>query len=247
VTAGAVVEEVGGSLSRWIRPMAAAFASLAVLAGGAALWECGRRAGTAAPDMDSVALIGTLARVGGDSWLRRRARPGDLRWRRALVLPGGARAGLLAPRSKRALALETLATCGMFVGGLVWAGSKVDGWNGRILTALGVVGLPILAHAVFKRLRHPVLVAITSEGVVAEGKALPWDQIKSVRRDKDGVRLRVRGPDRDTDKGRWVTVGGADCAVSDERLAHVIEYYLATPHRRGALDVNVPGPLGAVR
>jgi len=218
----------------------AAFASLGVLVAGAALWEYGR---TAAPDLGGIALIGTVAHLGGDHWLRHRTRRDDLRWRRALTLPGGTRPGLLARRSKRALALEIFATGGMFGGGLIWAGSRVEGWSGRVMTALCVVALPILAYGVFKALRNPVLVAVTSRGVVAGGQALPWEHIKSVRRDKEGVQLRVR----DADKGRWVTVGGTDCAVSNERLAHVIEYYLATPHRRSALDLNAPGPLGAVR
>lgn len=221
----------------------AVFASLAVLVAGAAVWEYGRRAGTAAPDLSDIGLIGTLAYLGGAEWLRRRIQRDDLHWHHALALPGGPRPGLLARRSKRATALETFVVGGIFGGGLLWGGSRADGWNGRIMTALGVVALPILAFAVFKRLRHPVLVAVTSQGVVAGGQTLSWEHIKSVRRDKEGVQLRVR----DSDKGRWVTVGGTECAVSNERLAHVIEYYRATPHRRIALDLNAPGPLGAVR
>lgn len=241
MTAGAVVEE-GGGWSRWIRPVVAGFASLAVLAGGAALWEYGRRAGAAAPDLGNLLFLATGVHVGGMEWLRRRTRRGDLTWRRAVTVPGGRRPGLFARRSKRALAIGAFAASGIIGGGLVWGGSRVDGWSGRITTALAIVVLPMLAWSVFRRLRHPTLVAITSAGVVADGQALPWEVIRSVRRDKEGVHLRVR----DSDKGRWVTVGSEFCAVSDERLAHVIEYYLATPHRRVALDLNAPGPLGAV-
>ncbi|MGN9906381.1 hypothetical protein ACTMTJ_02410 [Phytohabitans sp. LJ34] len=230
-------------MSRGIRSVVAAFASLAVLVAGAAVWEYGRRSGTAAPDLSGIGLIGTLAYLGGIDWVRRRIQRDDLRWHRALALPGGARPGLLARRSKRGLALMIVAVGGIFAGGLLWGGARADGWNGRIMTALCVVTLPMLAWVVFKAVRHPILVAVTSQGVVAGGQTLSWEHIKSVRRDKDGVQLRVR----DSDKGRWVTVGGDGCAVSNERLAHVIEYYRATPHRRIALDLNAPGPLGAVQ
>jgi hypothetical protein len=242
VTAGAVVEEVRGGWSRWARPVAAASASLAVLAAGATLWEYGRRSGTALPaDPKDIAALAGGVHVGGKAWLRSRTRRGDLHWRRALVLPGGPRPGLIAQRSKRMHAVEVVGLTGVFGSGLVWGGSTIDGWQGRIPTAISVVLLPMIAYGLFKRLRHPTLVAVTSRGVVAEREELPWDRIASVRRDKDGVHLRRKGEER------HVTVGGADCAVSDERLAHVIEYYLATPHRRVALDLNAPGPLGAVR
>jgi hypothetical protein len=125
--------------------------------------------------------------------------------------------------------------------GLVWGGAELDGWDGRITTAFVAVAVVVLARTLFQELRRPVLVAITSEGVVTERRTVPWERIASVHRDKEGVHLRLR------DQVRYVTVGGEDCAVSDERLAHVIEYYLATPHRRIALDVSAPGPLGAVR
>jgi hypothetical protein len=242
VTAGAVVEEVGGGWSRWLRPAVAASASLAVLAAGAALWEYGRRTGDNVPfDPHDVLLLATGLHFGGRAWLRQRTRRGDLRWRRALVLRRGVRPGLFAPRSKLALALETVAVTGMAGSGLVWAGAELDGWGGRILTAFWAVAVPVLARMLFQALRRPVLVAITSEGIVTERETVPWERITSVDRDKEGVHLRLR------DQVRYVTVGGEDCAVSDERLAHVIEYYLATPHRRIALDLNAPGPLGAVR
>jgi hypothetical protein len=242
VTAGTVVEEVRGGWSRWARPVAAASASLAVLAASAALWEYGRRAGTATPaDPKDIAALATVVHLGGGEWLRRRTRRGDLNWRRALVLPGGRRPGLVAQRSKRGQAVEVVGLTGMFGSGLVWGGSTIGEWQGRITTAICVVLVPMIAGAVFQRLRHPTLVAVTSRGVVVESEELPWDQIASVRRDKEGVRLALKG------EVRRVTVGGEDCAVSDERLAHVIGYYLATPHRRVTLDLNAPGPLGAVR
>lgn len=242
VDAGAVVEEVRGGWSRWARPVAAAFASLAVLAASAALWEYGRRAGTTTPaDPKDISALAAVVHLGGKEWLRRRTRRDDLHWRRTLVLPGGRRPGLVARRSKRSQAVEVVGVTGLFGGGLVWGGSAIGEWQGRIPTAMCVVLIPMVAHVVFQRLRHPTLVAVTSRGVVAEGEELPWDQIASVRRDKEGVRLRLKG------QARYVTVGGEDCAVSDERLAHVIEFYLATPHRRAALDLNPPGPPGAVQ
>jgi hypothetical protein len=50
---------------------------------------------------------------------------------------------------------------------------------------------PLAACAVFQRLHRPVLVALTSRGVVAETEDMPWERIGSVRRDKDGVHLRL--------------------------------------------------------
>lgn len=243
VTAGMVVEEVGGDRTRWAHTVVAASASLAVLAAGAALWGYGRRVGTGLPvDPHDVLFFATGLHLGGRAWLRRRTRRGDLRWRRRLHLPGGARPGLIARRSTLALGIECVGVAGMLGSGLVWAGATVGGWDGRIFSALGAVVLPAAAFWLFKALRrHPAFVAVTSVGVVNGDETVPWERIARVHRDKQGVHLRMK------DQVRYVTVGGEDCAVSDERLAHVIEYYLAAPHRRIALDVNTPGPLGAVR
>jgi hypothetical protein len=245
VTAGTVVEEVAGAWRRWARAMLAASASLAVLFAGAALWEYGRRAGDATPvNPRDVLFFASLGHFGGEAWLRRRPRRADLRWRRALPLPGMTRPGFVAPRSGWALVVDAVGLSGTYVGFLVLSGSTVDGWMGRIGTALCLVLTPLAAYAVFQRLHRPVLVALTSRGVVAEMEDMPWERIGSVRRDKDGVHLRLV---EDGEGVRYVTVGGPDCAVSDERLARVIEYHLANPHRRVALDVSAPGPLPAVR
>ncbi|BCB81610.1 hypothetical protein Pflav_080200 [Phytohabitans flavus] len=242
MTAGAVVEEVGRDLARWLRPVAAAFASLAVLVAGAALWEYGRRAGTATPvDPHDVLFLAGIGHLGVQAALRSRTRRGRLRWRPALVLPGGTRPGLLARRSRWAWAIEVAAGGAVVGSGLVWGGSTIGAWEGRISSAVGVAALLVSAFAVFRSLRRPRFVAITSTGVTTEDEALPWERIASVLRDKKGVHLRLR------DQVRYVTVGGHDYSISNEHLAHVIEYYLATPDRRIALDVNVPGPLGAVR
>ncbi|GAA4436229.1 hypothetical protein [Phytohabitans houttuyneae] len=244
VSSGAVVEEVRGGWSRVVRRVAATAAGLAVLVAGTALWEYGRRAGDTVPaDPGDVVLFATFGHYGGEAWLRRRTRRGDLRWRRALPLPGGTRPGLVARRSRRSLAIDAVGLCGLLGGTLVFSGSAIDGWLGRITTAICVVALPLAALAVFQRLRCPVLVAVTSRGVVAEGEELPWELITSVRRGKDGVDLRLR----EDGEVRHVSVGGHECTVSNERLADVIAYYLDTPHRRSTLDLNAPGPLPAVR
>ncbi len=88
------------------------------------------------------------------------------------------------------------------------------------------------------RLRRSGYVAVTSHGVAFGGQVIRWEQIGAVHRDKEGVHLRLKA----SEHPRYVPLSDPDCAVSDDRLAETIEFYLADPNRRSTLD---GGPTGS--
>jgi hypothetical protein len=232
-----IIEEPGRDRLRWIRTAMAAFATSASMAAGTALWEYGRQAGGAAPDVSCIMFVTTGVHLAGTKWLRRRGRRADFRWRAALVLPDGVHPGLLGRWSRSALALDTVTTIGFVGGALLFSGGQVGAGSvrsGAIWSTLAGAAAVALAVSAFGRLRRSGYVAITSHGVAVGGHIVRWEQIGAVYRDKEGVHLRLKTPEN----SRYVGVSGPDCAVSDERLAEVIEFYLANPHRRSALDTG---------
>jgi hypothetical protein len=231
-----IVEEPGRGWRRWIRTAVAAVAASAIVGAGAAVWEYGRRAGGAAPDVGVIVFVATGVYLAGMHWLRRRGRRADFRWRAALVLPEGVHPGLLGRWSRFALAFDTVEVIGLVGGGLLFAGGKVGAGSvwGAVLSPLGGVMAVTVAVSTFGRLRRSGYVAVTSHGVAAGGHLVRWEQIGAAQRDKDGVHLHLRA----SGKPRSVDVGGPHSAVSDERLVEVIEFYLANPHRRSALDTG---------
>ncbi|HEX5996389.1 MAG TPA: hypothetical protein VFY84_14705 [Jiangellales bacterium] len=100
----------------------------------------------------------------------------------------------------------------------------------QVLTAPAIA----LAVTIFGGMRRSASVVVTSHGVAAGGLFVRWEQIGAVQRDKDGGHLHLRTPG----DPRSVDIGGLRCAVSDERLVEVIEFYLANPRRRSALDTG---------
>nr|MDT0660162.1 hypothetical protein [Micromonospora sp. DSM 115978] len=232
-----VIEEPRRNRRRWTRALAAIVAATGAAAGCVAIWEYARRAGDAAVDLSGLLLIGTVAHFAGRSALRRRKRRVDLRWESDLVLPGGVSAGLTARWSRAGLAVRAVAAGGFLLGGPIFLGKWVsDGFDLPGVLAVVAVGgiVVVVARSVFGRLRWSGCVAVIARGVAARGRLINWDQISAVHRDDDGVHLQLRGEEKP------VTVGGPDCAVADERLVEVIEFYRVHPHRRSALDTG-PG------
>ncbi|HEX2773778.1 MAG TPA: hypothetical protein VHN18_15280 [Micromonosporaceae bacterium] len=215
----------------------AAIAASAVVAAGATVWEYGRRAGGAAPDFGAILFVVSGVELAATRWLLRRDRRADFRWRAALVLPDGVHPGLVGRWSRTALAIDTVAATGLGGGGLLFAGGKVGAgsvWYGTIASTVAGAAVIGLAVSVVGRLRRSGSVAVTSHGVAAGCRLVRWEQIGAVQRDKDGVHLRLRAPG----DPRSVDIGGPHCAVSDERLVDVIDFYLAYPERRSALDTG---------
>lgn len=130
-----------------------------------------------------------------------------------------------------------IAATGFVGGGLLFSGGQVGAgsvWSGPIGSTLAGAAAFALAASAFGRLRRSGCVAITSDGVAVGGHIVRWEQIGAVYRDKEGVHLRLKTPEN----LRYVGLSSPDCAVSDERLAEAIEFYLANPHRRSALDTG---------
>lgn len=243
-----IIEEQRRNRLRWIRIVVAAFAASAIVAAGAALWEYGRRAGGAVPDVSCILFVATGVHLAGTRWLRRRGRRADFRWRAALVLPNGVHPGLQGRRSRSALAIGAVTATGFVGSGLLFFGGQVGAgrvWSGPIGSILAGAAAIALAASAFGRLRRSGYVVITSHGVAVGGHIVLWEQIGAVYHDKEGVHLRLKTPENP----RYVGLSGPDCAVSDERLAEAIEFYLANPHRRSALDIGpaqlaLPAPQG---
>jgi hypothetical protein len=234
-----VIEEADQARLRRVRVMVAAAAALATVAAGGVVWAYGWRAGDAAPDAGGIVFIATLVHLAGTRWLRKRDRRADFGWRAALVVPDGVCAGLLARRSRRAAAIEAIAATGLVGGGLLMAGGRMGAgkiWSGALWSAFAGAMAVAVAVSVFNGLRRSGCVAVTSHGVAAGGRLVRWAEIESVRRDKDGVQLRIRS----AANPRPMLIGGSQCAVSDERLHEVVEYFLTHPHRRSALDGGGP-------
>jgi hypothetical protein len=193
--------------------------------------------GAAAPDVDILVLLSAGLHFAGTRWLRTRKRRADLRWQAALVLPDGVRPGLLGRWSWVAVAVNAVGTTGFVLGGLVFFGGRVGAdsiWFGVIGSIAAGAGAIVLADGAFRRLRRSGHLAITSGGVAVGDEVVGWDQIEMVRRDRRGVHLRQKTPKAP----RNVQLTAPDCAVSDDRLAEVVEFYLANPHRRSALDTG---------
>ncbi|MFK3979535.1 hypothetical protein ACI2K4_04040 [Micromonospora sp. NPDC050397] len=207
----------------------------AVLVAGAALWEYGRGTGVSAPDLTCVVLAAAGLHFAGTRWLVGRNRRADFRWRRTLPVPGDVRPGLSGRWSRSALAVDAGAAVGVVGSGLVFFGARVGAdslWSGSIGSVLAGGWTLVLAVSAFGRLRRPWYVVVTSLGVAARGHDVSWERIGSVYRDREGVHLRLA----ESESPRYVRVSGPRCAVPDERIAEVIEFYRADPHRRAALD-----------
>jgi hypothetical protein len=113
--------------------------------------------------------------------------------------------------------------------------------SGAIWSTLAGAAAVAVAVSIFNSLRRSGCVAVTSHGVAAGGRLVLWPEIESVRHDEDGVQLRLRS----AGTPRSLHIGGPQCAVSDERLHEVVEFFLAHPHRRSALEGG-PHELGWV-
>jgi hypothetical protein len=136
------------------------------------------------------------------------------------------------------LAIEATAVVGFVGGGLVIAGGAAGAdrrWSGIIWSiSTGAVAVA-LARAIFRKLSRSGCVVVTAQGVAAAGRFVRWEEIRAVRRQKDGVYLRLRSSEP---KRRPLAVDSPQCSVADERLVQVIEFYLTNPHRRSALDTG---------
>ncbi|WP_329103487.1 hypothetical protein OG792_26920 [Micromonospora sp. NBC_01699] len=230
-----IIEEPRRNRPRSVRTVIAVLAASAIVAAGAALWEYGRRLGAAAPEVSFIVLVTIGIQLAGERWLRTRHRRADLRWRAALVLRDGVHPGLQGRWSRAALVFDAVGTTGFAWGGLFFFGGQVGAgsqWSGPIGSILAGVATIVLAATAFGRLRRSGYVTITSRGVTVGDDTVGWERIEAVYRDSKGAHLRGKTPE----DPRYVRIGGPDCAVSDERLAEVIEFYLAHPHRRSALD-----------
>ncbi|WP_345539274.1 hypothetical protein [Phytohabitans rumicis] len=232
-----VIEQPGRDRVWWVRAGIAAVTALAGLGAAGALWEYGRRAGAAAPDVSGVVFVATGVHIAATQWERRRRRTADLRWRPALVVRGGVLAGLHARVLRRTLALRAFGVITLVSGGLVFAGGEVGAgktWSGVIGSTIAGGTALALAVITCKDFRLSGGVSVTAGGVVLNGRVLPWDRIGSVERDEEGIHLRLRPPGYP----RTVEISDSDSAVPDERVAEVIEFYLANPHRRSALGTG---------
>jgi hypothetical protein len=233
-----IIDEPCRDQLRRIRTAFAAFAAFATVAAGAAVWEYARRVGAAAaPDASGIVFVVTGVHLAGTHWLRKRGRRADFGWRARLVLPDGVRPGLLGRWSRHALAIDAIAATGVLGAGLLIAGGQVGAgsvWFGAIGST--VVGTATVAVAVriFRRLRRSGCVAVTSQGIAAGGRLVRWEEVRAVQRDKDGVHLHLRS----SGTPRSLYIGGPRCDVADKRIVEVLEFYLATPHRRYALDTG---------
>jgi hypothetical protein len=232
-----VIEEPGRERSRWIRTALASLAVFATLGAGAVLWEYGRRQGYGDSEVRGILFAIGGVHAAGTYWVRHRPRRADFRWRARLVVPGAVRPGLLGAWSWRALAIEAMAAAGFVGGGLVVAGGAAGegGGSGIIWTALAAPLAVALAVAVFRKLRRSGCVVLTAQGVGARGRFVRWEDIRAVRHHKDGVDLRLRSSQA---RPRLLHIDGPQCNIADERLVQVVDFYLANPQCRLALDTG---------
>lgn len=227
-----VIYEPGDERPRHRQLALAVAAGAGVLAASAAAWWWGWRHGE--EDLSFLIIAGGIAHSASESVQRKRVRKGNLVWRSALVLPGGVRAGYVAPWAWQAIAMECAASAALLLGVLVPAAAwfASDGWRGIVGaagTALGGWVALERARCVFRRVRHPVHTALTADGVVLKDTTVPWNLVKYGKPGKDGVSLYRSGAGK-------VLAGGPQCQVPDDRLNQVIEHFRAAPHRRSALE-----------
>lgn len=222
-----VIEDAGHTRLRHRRLALALAAGAGALAAAATVWWFGWALG-AFEDLTGLVGIAAVAHLAGGSLLRDRARRADFQLRPAVVLTDGVRPAFVAARSRIHLALEAVAAAALLLAMVFPGGARIAAgdlwWRGFAYTAGGVLVALVVAHQAYRVIRYPGLV-LTADGVVMGRRLVRWDELASVRRERDGLVLRLKG-------SKEVSLDGNPWQVSTDRIQQVIEHFRQNPHHR---------------